>query len=202
MSVDAYAAAGRDVEVPLGSCPTCATLMAPWSGYWRPVRHLVTCWRIFIPRNRCRPCRATHAVLPAFCLQRRLDSVEVIGAALDAVGSGSSGHRPAAVEAAVPRTTARGWVRAFGRNAERLAVAFAALCVELASAVPTLAGNPSGRALAALSAATEAAVELPGWAAVGRWRFSSAVTGGTLLCRNTISPYLFVGGRRLMPPVP
>jgi hypothetical protein len=43
---------------------------------------------------------------------------------------------------------------------------------------------------------------LPGWAGLGAWRFASAVTGGTLLAANTTSPFLIVGRRRFMPPVP
>jgi hypothetical protein len=37
---------------------------------------------------------------------------------------------------------------------------------------------------------------------LGAWRFASSVTGGTLLAANTISPWLVVGKRRFMPPVP
>ena len=57
-------------------------------------------------------------------------------------------------------------------------------------------------ALAAIGAAFGAAAALPGWLAVGRWRFASAVSGGRLTAANIISPYLIVGTRRFMPPVP
>ena len=57
-------------------------------------------------------------------------------------------------------------------------------------------------ALAAISAAFDAAAALPGWLAVGAWRFASAVSGGRLITANTISPWLVVGRRRFMPPVP
>jgi hypothetical protein len=203
MSVEAYASAGREVEVPLADCPACTRPMRPWSGYWRPVRHLGTDLRIFVPRNYCRPCVATHALLPAFCLKKRLDTVEVIGVAIDAVVTGTRcGHRRAATVAGVPRTTARGWLRRFVRNAERLAVAFAALCVELGGVVPVLTGDAQRRALRSMEATYEAALGLPGWDQVGRWRFCAAVSGGTLIACNTISPYLVVGKRRFMPPVP
>ena len=81
-------------------------------------------------------------------------------------------------------------------------MAFAALAVELggeavrpaADAGPVRAGRDRrgvrrGRAL-------------PGWLALGAWRFASAVSGGRLIAANTTSPYLMVGNRRFMPPVP
>ena len=46
------------------------------------------------------------------------------------------------------------------------------------------------------------AAALPGWLAVGRWRFASAVSGGRLIAANITSPFLIVGRRRFMPPVP
>jgi hypothetical protein len=53
-----------------------------------------------------------------------------------------------------------------------------------------------------MRAAAEAAFALPGWQSLGRWRFVSTVVGGRLLATNTDSPYLVVGRRRFMPPVP
>jgi len=41
-----------------------------------------------------------------------------------------------------------------------------------------------------------------GWAGLGRWRFAAAVSGGRLIGANTNTPYLIVGRRRFMPPVP
>ena len=46
------------------------------------------------------------------------------------------------------------------------------------------------------------AAGLPGWLAVGVWRFASSVSGGRLIAANTGSPFLVVGTRRFMPPVP
>jgi hypothetical protein len=34
------------------------------------------------------------------------------------------------------------------------------------------------------------------------WRFACSVSGGRLIAANAISPYLIVGRRRFMPPVP
>jgi hypothetical protein len=43
---------------------------------------------------------------------------------------------------------------------------------------------------------------LAGWDALGGWRFVSAVSGGRVIATNTNTPYLIVGRRRFMPPVP
>jgi hypothetical protein len=100
----------------------------------------------------------------------------------------------------VPHTTARGWVRRFAARAGELAVSFSALAVELgAEAVRPLA-DLLRSAVAAIGAAFTAAAALPGWAALGRWRFASAVTGGSLLAANASSPFLIIGARRFMPP--
>ena len=71
-------------------------------------------------------------------MRDRLDATQTIGAVVQAVAQGRSGVRPAAVLVDVPYTTARGWVRSFVRNASRLAVGFAALCVELGDGVSCL----------------------------------------------------------------
>ncbi len=201
VSVDAYAAAGRDVEVPPAMCPTCMSVMSSWSGYLRFVREAGRCFQVFVPRGICRACRRAHALLPGFCVLNRLDVVETIGAAVEAVAEGRSGVRPAASAAGVPYTTARGWVRAFARNAGRLATGFAALALDLGGEV-TAAVHTARGAMGAIDAAWQAASSLPGWFAVGRWRFCSAVCGGNLIARNTNSLYLVVGKRRFMPPVP
>ena len=57
-------------------------------------------------------------------------------------------------------------------------------------------------ALAALRGAWRAVSGFPGWLGVGRWRFVCAVTGGRLIATNMNMPYLIVGKRRFMPPVP
>jgi len=49
---------------------------------------------------------------------------------------------------------------------------------------------------------TTAASALPGWGELGCWRFVSAVSGGRVIATNTNTPYLIVGRRRFMPPVP
>ncbi|HWN00995.1 MAG TPA: hypothetical protein VNO54_28420, partial [Streptosporangiaceae bacterium] len=60
--------------------------------------------------------------------------------------------------------------------------------------------DPPRSAVTAVSAAFAAAAGLPGWAVLGRWRFASAVTGGSLIAANASSPFLRIGTRRFMPP--
>ena len=202
LPVDTYAAAGRDVVAPEAACPACLRPLRPWAGYWRFVREAGRPVRVFVHRGRCRPCRATHALLPAFVVPNRLDTTETIGAVIDAVGAGASGVRPAAASAEMPHTTARGSLRAFRQNAERLAAGFAALAVEIGGEVVVAVGGACASALVAMRTAWRAAMGIAGWLGVGRWRFCCAVCGGNLLRRNTNSPYLVVGRRRFMPPVP
>ena len=203
LSVDAYASLGKNVEVPRPDCPGCSAAMIFWSGYSRPVRVLGACVRLFVRRARCRSCAVTHALLPGFALVRRLDVVETIGQAIEAVTGRRAGVRPVARELGVPHTTARGWLRRFAMRAGELAISFAALAVDLGAVEVSGArlGGPSS-AVGALAQAIGAACALPGWALLGPWRFSSVVSGGMLLATNTISPYLVVGRRRFMPPVP
>jgi transposase-like protein len=202
LPVGAYAAAGGQVEFPRPGCPSCAGRLVFWSGYRRHVRVAGRCRKIFVPRLRCGRCRVTHALLPAFVLAWRLDAVETVGAVLAEVAGGARGVRPAAARLGVPHTTARGWVRRFGARGPELGVAFAALAVELGGDAVRPAADASRFALAAITAAYDAAAGLPGWLAVGLWRFASSVSGGRLIAASTTSPCLMVGRRRFMPPVP
>ncbi|MGH3265726.1 MAG: DUF6431 domain-containing protein, partial [Trebonia sp.] len=200
LSVDAYVAADREIEVPQPNCPDCSGPMTRWSGYRRFVRDAGGCRAIFVPRARCAPCAKTHALLPAFVVVRRLDVAAVIGRAIEEVTDRRSGVRPVASTLQVPHTTARGWLRRFSARARELAVAFAALCVELGGDAAVATGASSRDALHALRSAFEQASGLPGWLALGCWRFASAVCGRRLLSTNTDSPYLVIGRRRFMPP--
>jgi hypothetical protein len=202
LAVDAYVAADRGVGFPRPDCPSCRVPMVFWSGYRRHVRVAGRCRKIFVPRLRCGRCRVTHALLPAFVLAWRLDTAEVVGAVIGEVAGGLCGSRPAAARADVPHTTARDWVRRFAARGLELGVAFAALAVELGGEPVRPAGDPGRFALAAITAAFGVAAALPGWAGLGLWRFASSVCGGRLIAANTTSPYLVVGRRRFMPPVP
>ena len=200
LTVDAYASMGRAVGVPRPDCPSCSSPVVSWSGYWRHVRWRGRCRKIFIPRVRCRGCGVTHALLPAFVLAWRLDVVESVGAVIGQVAGGACGVRPAAATARVPYTTARGWVRRFSVRAGELAVSFSALAVELGGEVVRPQPDRCRFAVAAIMAGFAAAAGLPGWAVLGRWRFASAVTGGSLIAANATSPFLTIGTRRFMPP--
>jgi len=202
LSVETYVAAGRNVVVPRPDCPSCSGPMTSWSGYRRQIRHDGKCSSMWVPRFRCGSCEATHALLPAFVLTGRLDVAETIGAVIDAVAGGSVGVRPAAAPVDVPHSTARGWMRRFSDRARALGVSFAALATELGGEVAAPLADATREAHRAIRAAFWAATSLPGWLGCGRWRFASAVTGGHLIATNTNSPYLFVGRRRFMPPVP
>ena len=202
LSVDEYVAAGRELEVPRPHCPACSVPMGFWSGYHRMLRAGGRDRRLWVRRARCRRCHTTHALLPAFVAAGRLDVVETIGAVLEAVAAGPGGVRPAAEAAAVPHTTARGWWRRFRRRAEELAASFSALACDLGAGPSTAVSAGVRRALVALRDAFGAACSLSGWLALGRWRFANSVTGGRWLATNSDCPYLVVGRRRFMPPVP
>ena len=95
--------ADRDVvERQLGggelACPSCGGVLARWgNGAERRVRLLDGPDVWLCPRRaRCRECRRTHVLLPAWCLGRRADAGEVIGRALEAKAAGA-GHRTIAV---------------------------------------------------------------------------------------------------------
>ena len=200
LTAGVYASMGRGVKVPRPDCPSCLVPVVFWSGYWRHVRWLERERKIFIPRVRCRACGVSHALLPAFILARRLDAAETAGAVIGQVTGGACGVRPAAAAAGVPYTTARGWVRRFAARAGELAVSFSALAVELGGEVVRPLPDRCRFAVAAIMAGFAAAAGLPGWAVLGRWRFASAVTGGSLLAANASSPFLIIGRRRFMPP--
>src|SRR5262250_2541377 len=140
--------------------------------------------------------------LPALCPGGGPVSAETIGTVIAEVAGGGCGIRPAADRAGVPFTTARGWVRRFRARGPSLGAGFAALAVELGGQAIGPAADAGGFAVAAVSAAFGAAAALPGWLAVGMWRFASAVSGGRLIAANITSPFLIVGRRRFMPPVP
>jgi hypothetical protein len=144
----------------------------------------------------------SHALLPAFVLAWRLDVAEAVGSVIGQVAAGACGVRPAAERAGVPYTTARGWVRRFAARAPQIGAGFAALAVELGGPALSPPERPGGFALAAIGAAFAAASGLPGWAGLGAWRFACAVSGGRLIAANITSPFLLVGKRRFMPPVP
>ena len=200
LDVDTYAASGRDVEVPRPDCPACGRPMIFWPGYQRDVRAGAV-RRIWVRRAKCVACAVTHALVPAFCLLRRLDAVEVIGPGLVAGVSGT-GMRTAATALDVPHTTVRGWWRWFQSRAPTIAAAFGALAVSLGAGAPSLSADPARAAVEAVGAAWSAARRVLGDRLPPPWPFARAVSGGELLGTTTHPPRSGGGGRRLMPPVP
>src|SRR6266542_3415927 len=97
------------------TCPRCGGRLRPWS--WataRLVRQLDgTTPRLRPRRARCQACRGTQVLLPGWCLPRRADAAEVIGAALLAHATGA-GHRAIAAKLRRPQATVRRWLRAAG----------------------------------------------------------------------------------------
>ena len=162
LPVDAYAAAGQSIEVPRANCPSCEAPMGFWWGYSRVVRHEGGEHRIWVPRGRCGPCGTTHALLPAFVARHRLDSVETLGAAVKAVGKGSSGVRPVA---------------------ERLGEGKVA--VPLAEAAATVAGRIGqaalqGAGVGAAQAVGTSPVAGQSWWDAAKGAFTGGATGGLL----------------------
>jgi len=105
--------AEADLAAGVLACPGCAGRLRPWS--WaavRRVRQLDGSHVAVRPRRvRCAACRGTHVLLPAWCLPRRADTVEVVGAALAAHAAGR-GHRGIAADLGRPASTVRRWLRA------------------------------------------------------------------------------------------
>jgi hypothetical protein len=118
-------------------------------------------------------------LLPAWCLARRADAGEVIGAGLEAKAAGA-GHRMVAARLGRPASTVRGWLRAFARRAEQVRSVFTTLaaCLVTDPPLPAPAGSPLGDAVAAAGAA---AVMVPGVGMVARWELAAAVRCGLLL---------------------
>ncbi|MGH9157985.1 MAG: hypothetical protein ACRD1K_19600 [Acidimicrobiales bacterium] len=100
-----------------------------------------------------------------------------------------------------PYTTVRDWRRRHRDRAPVLAAGFAAMAVELGVVAPLLAAVAERAALEALGAAWVAARDRF-WVVAPLWRFWSLVSGGTALSTTTDTPWISVGGRRLIPPVP
>jgi hypothetical protein len=117
------------------------------------------------------------------CLLRRADGVDVIGAALRAKATGS-GHRRVARSLGRPDSTVRGWLRAFGRNAEVVRTALTGLLVALDPLTGPLPVRSSvvGDAVEVVGACAAAARRRLGViGAVSPWQLAAAVTGGRFL---------------------
>ena len=164
-------------------CPLCANgVLGPWGfARERELRRGSGRERRRFRRSRCRVCKATHVLVPNSTLLRRLDDVEIIGAALLAKATGQ-GHRRIAAALGLPATTVRGWLRRF----QRRAAAIWALAVGLAHRDdPELGpiearGSPISDAVEALGVAVAALIRRFG-PIRSTWEAVSAMTGALLL---------------------
>lgn len=165
-------------------CPSCADgALGPW-GYAR-VRELRGAngrQRRRFRRTRCRACRATHVLVPTSTLLRRLDLVEVIGAALLAKAVGT-GHRRIAATLGLPATTVRGWLRRFKRRAAELWALAAQLAHRYDSMLGPIGpqGSPTADAVDALGIAAAAVVRRFGQLRSTPWQVISALTDTLML---------------------
>jgi hypothetical protein len=119
-------------------------------------------------------------LLPAWCLLRRADAADVIGAALEAA-AGGDGHRKIAGRLGRAASTVRGWLRRFAGRAEQVRVFFTVLLARTAPD-PVMPAGAAGPAAAAVSAIAGAAAAVAArWPHVGEvpvWAAASAASGG------------------------
>jgi hypothetical protein len=200
LAVSAYLALGRLVEMGDHACPGCGQRLAGWGGSWRWIRGPGT-EHVWIRRGRCTSCRRSHALLPDFLLERRLDEVEVIGRSLALHVTGLS-MRHVAEHLAVPMTTAREWQRRFQMRAPTLAATFVAFAVHLDPVAVLLATSGEVAALEALGAAWQRASARLGDRVPAVWRFWSLISGGRALGTNRSPPATKRLGAGWMAPSP
>jgi hypothetical protein len=166
-------------------CPSCGGVLGGWgNARRRGVRVLDGPDAVLVPRrSRCRECGQTHVLLPAWCLLRRADAGEVVGAALEAAAAGS-GHRKIARLTGRPPSTVRGWLRRFAGRAEPVRVFFTVLLART-SPDPVMPAGTAGLVAAAVSAIAGAAAAVAArWPQVGAvpvWAAAAAASNGLLL---------------------
>jgi hypothetical protein len=125
----------------------------------------------------------THVLLPVVALVRRVDLVEVVGAALAARAAGM-GYRRVAAVLGRPPDTVRGWLRRFAVRAQAVRVLFTVLLVDTGPdpQLPAPAGSLFADAVAAVvGAAVAVAGRWPVLGVVSPWLAASAASGGRLL---------------------
>jgi hypothetical protein len=204
LDVSAYVALGQQVEVGAHACPgpDCEQRrLSGWSGYWRWVRGPGT-EQVWIRRGRCSRCLRSHALLPDFLLERRVDTVEVIGHALALGIIGGLGMRTVAEQLGVPMATARGWRRRFQVHAPVLAAALMAVAVQLDPTPVLLEGQGESAVLEALGAAWQRARSRFGGRVPAVWQFWSLISGGKALGTNRSPPFARRGGADWMVLIP
>ena len=197
LSVEAYAAAGKDVAVPRQRCPACRSMMSISSGYGRRVRAGAV-FGIWVKRGRCRSCRgSSHGLLPSFCLLRRLDAVEVIGPAVTAVAAGAGTRRVAeGIAELFAYTTVRGWWRRHRERTGMVLDGLVAVAAEGRGSLPCQGAVVDGDGVGALETLGESVSAGLG---IGVWPAVSLLSAGAWLSTTTTStPFLAVPEWRLM----
>lgn len=183
LSVSEYEAAGKLVEIPELTCPVCGTPLRPWSWYERRVRESGEKGQIWVRRGRCPPCAVTHALLPDFVHERRLDAVEVIGRALEMAAQRVGAWRSSEL-LGLPFSTVRDWRSRCRRRAPELLAKLARVGLSVGAQIGELPVGVLAAMVAVLKAVWARCRERQP-ALVGLWRFWNAVCGGRALTRNT-----------------
>ena len=169
-------------------CPSCADgVLGPWGfARERELRGPDGQQRLRFRRTRCRTCRTTHVLVPTSTLLRRVDLVEIIGAALLARATGM-GHRRIAAALGRPATTVRGWLRRFSWRAAELRTLAAQLAHRYDAEQGPIAarGSPTADAVEALGVAAAAAVRRLG-PVRSPWQVISGMTGTLLLSPSAL----------------
>lgn len=160
--------------------------MGFWGFYRRDLR-IREVVRLVVRRVRCGRCRCTHAVLPDFVAEGRLDGVEVIGRGIDDLAAGV-GARTSALRVGLPHTTVRDRRRRAAARCELLIAGLLSATVALGDLVPRrLASGPAGLVVAIDAAVGAARRRL--CARGSRWRVTNRIVGGQLLTTNTNPPF-------------
>jgi hypothetical protein len=173
---------GEQLPAQAMACPGCGDTLAPW-GYARArsVRSGHGARELRPRRVRCRGCRSTQVLLPAACLPRRADTVEVIGAALLAAATGTR-HRRIAADLNRPADTVRGWIRRATVHAPHLREHATILAHQFDPVLPPIPPAPTllGDAMQALGAAVAAVTRRLGPTGPA-WELITWLTSGRLL---------------------
>jgi hypothetical protein len=181
----------RELAAGALACPRCAGRLAPWGhGRERAVRLLGGASARVRPRRaRCKACRVSSVLLPAWCAPRRGYAIEVIAVAA-AAAAGGYGPRAIGSWLGMPEGTVRGWLRRLRGRAQGLRGYAIGELASFDSITPLPggpAGSPLGDALDAVAVATRAAQRRLGhgpdmtWALAGRFglcRFLQPARGG------------------------
>jgi hypothetical protein len=126
-------------------------------------------------------------LLPVVGLVRRMDLVEVIGAALVARAAGAS-QRQLAAELGLARSTLRGWLGRFIAHAEPIRAHFTRLAIWLDARTdpPPPRGSPLADAVEAIGLAAIVAARRFG--PTSPWQLAAGASGGLLLAPAGRSP--------------